>query len=81
MLQANISAANLFYIGDCLRRVGAPEEATHYFKRALTLPAWNRVDQKGRAEAKRHLLAHGFTELELNSLKEKAARRKPSTAG
>ncbi|CAD5229100.1 unnamed protein product [Bursaphelenchus okinawaensis] len=63
-IKANISASNLYYIGDCLRRIGAIDEAQIYFKRALTVPVRNRVDQKGFAAAKKYLLSHGYTESE-----------------
>ncbi|CAD5234875.1 unnamed protein product [Bursaphelenchus xylophilus] len=64
-IKANISASNLYYIGDCLRRIGAVDEAHIYFKRALTIPVRNRVDQKGYAAAKKYLLSHGHNESDI----------------
>lgn len=45
-IKSNISAANLFYIGDCLRRAGQVEEAIKYFEKSITIPVRNRVDYK-----------------------------------
>lgn len=45
-IKTGISASNLFYIGDCLRRNGQIEESFDYFKKSLTVPVRNRVDYK-----------------------------------
>lgn len=45
-IKSGISAANLYYIGECLRKTGQVEESISYFKKSLTVPIRNRVDQK-----------------------------------
>ncbi|CAD5234900.1 unnamed protein product [Bursaphelenchus xylophilus] len=67
-IKANISASNLFYIGDCLRRMGAIEDAKTYYKKALKVPIRNRIDQKGYMEARKYLIDQGYSESELNVL-------------
>uniref|UniRef100_A0AC34RK23 Tetratricopeptide repeat protein n=1 Tax=Panagrolaimus sp. JU765 TaxID=591449 RepID=A0AC34RK23_9BILA len=67
-IKSNISAANLFYIGDCLRRAGQVEEAIKYFEKSITIPVRNRVDYKGYCESKKMLAAQGYDEAELERL-------------
>ncbi|KAI6173847.1 Regulator of microtubule dynamics protein 1 [Aphelenchoides besseyi] len=67
-IKSNISSSNLFYIGDCYRKVGQIAESVDYFKRALTVPVRNRVDFKGWMKSRKYLSGHGFTEAQLDSM-------------
>jgi len=67
-IKSGISASNLFYIGDCLRRAGQVEDAVEYFKKSLSVPVRNRVDHKGYCEARKMLAAHGYDEAALDRL-------------
>uniref|UniRef100_A0A0N4ZJ81 TPR_REGION domain-containing protein n=1 Tax=Parastrongyloides trichosuri TaxID=131310 RepID=A0A0N4ZJ81_PARTI len=45
-IKENFSAANLYYIGDCLRRIGRVNESIKYLEKALSIKAYNKVDKK-----------------------------------
>uniref|UniRef100_A0AC35GDP3 Tetratricopeptide repeat protein n=1 Tax=Panagrolaimus sp. PS1159 TaxID=55785 RepID=A0AC35GDP3_9BILA len=70
-IKAGISASNLYYIGECLKKNGQIDEAIEYFKKALTVPVRNRVDYKGYHESRKMLAAAGYSEEELNRISPK----------
>ncbi|KAI6191282.1 hypothetical protein M3Y97_00211800 [Aphelenchoides bicaudatus] len=67
-IKAGISSSNSFYLAECLRKTGNAEQSIEYYKKALSIPAFNKVDRKGLDESRKYLLSHGFTESELNAL-------------
>uniref|UniRef100_A0AC35TX86 TPR_REGION domain-containing protein n=1 Tax=Rhabditophanes sp. KR3021 TaxID=114890 RepID=A0AC35TX86_9BILA len=54
-IKPDFSAANLFYIGDCLRRSGRIEESKVYLGKAAILKTHNKIDEKGCALARKLL--------------------------
>lgn len=52
------------------------DQALEYYKKALEIPARNKVDMKGWNESRKYLLAHGYTESELNDLSAQKVRCK-----
>ncbi|TKR79967.1 hypothetical protein L596_014109 [Steinernema carpocapsae] len=64
-IKNGFSSSNLYYLGSCLYKTGSTVESVDCLKKALTLPARNKVDQKGKRAAKRMLLHVGFEEDEI----------------
>ncbi|KAH7720184.1 Protein F33H2.6 [Aphelenchoides avenae] len=81
-IKGGISSSNLYYIGDCLRRMGDVEESIEYYKKAIGVPVRNRVDYKGYSESRKVLMAHGMTdeEVEAMSSRQNFYKRKVSNA-
>uniref|UniRef100_A0A7E4ZYI2 TPR_REGION domain-containing protein n=1 Tax=Panagrellus redivivus TaxID=6233 RepID=A0A7E4ZYI2_PANRE len=76
-IKAGISAANLFYIGDCMRRSGRVDEAIDYYKQAVRVPVRNQIDRKGASESRRMLAMQGFSEADLDRLSRAPAPSAP----
>jgi tetratricopeptide (TPR) repeat protein len=54
--KSNFSAANLYFLGHCLYQNGDKEKAKEVLKKALLLPSKNKLDSKGKSDAKKVLI-------------------------
>uniref|UniRef100_A0A1I7ZZ57 TPR_REGION domain-containing protein n=1 Tax=Steinernema glaseri TaxID=37863 RepID=A0A1I7ZZ57_9BILA len=62
------SASNLYYLGSCLHKTGNSDTSIDCLKKALTLPARNTVDRKGKAAARKLLCVIGVHEDEIAAI-------------
>ncbi|TKR80235.1 hypothetical protein L596_014339 [Steinernema carpocapsae] len=69
-IKAGFSASNLYYLGDCLRKNGRVDESIECLKKALSLPARNKVDHKGKVAARRLLVICGVGESEIAAVEK-----------